>query len=122
MRGSVKMLVDQGWDGVKFDSCSMFYNQTTWAALINQTSKKPVLIENCHQGAYTPGMGQWQGYVKNSSTGSYDHFLGMFFGMGGDSPPLRGVSFQDCQGNCTAAGKDCGGFTFKSEHAMPATA
>ena len=30
----------------------MFYNQTKWAQLINQTSKKPVMIENCHQGAW----------------------------------------------------------------------
>ena len=60
MRGSVKMLADQGWDGVKFDSCSMFHNLTKWAELINATGR-PVLIENCHQGAYTPGMQQWQG-------------------------------------------------------------
>ena len=62
MRGSVKMLADQGWDGVKFDSCSMFHNLTKWAELINATGR-PVLIENCHQGAYTPGMQQWQGCV-----------------------------------------------------------
>ena len=36
MRGSVKMLVDQGWDGVKLDSCSQFHNLTHWAELINQ--------------------------------------------------------------------------------------
>ena len=44
MKGSVKMLADQGWDGVKFDSCSMFHNLTRWAELINQTGR-PVLIE-----------------------------------------------------------------------------
>ena len=36
MRGSVRMLVQQGWDGVKFDSCSMFHNLTRWAELINE--------------------------------------------------------------------------------------
>ena len=54
MRGSVKMLADQGWDGVKFDSCSQMHNLSKWAALINETGR-PVLIENCFQGGYTPG-------------------------------------------------------------------
>ena len=30
VQGSVKMLAEQGWDGVKFDSCSMFHNLTRW--------------------------------------------------------------------------------------------
>ena len=111
MRGSVAMLAAQGWDGVKFDSCSMFYNQTRWAQLINQTSKKPVLIENCHQGGYAPGERQWQGYTKKATSEGYDHFLGMFFGMG-SATVLRQVSFLDCQENCTRAGEGCGGFTF----------
>jgi len=118
MRGSVQMLVDQGWDGVKFDSCSMFYNQTRWAALINQTSTKPVLIENCHQGAYSPGEQQWQGYTKNSTTGGYDHYLGMFFGLDRASE-LNNVSFKDCEANCTNAGKSCAGFTFVADVAQP---
>ena len=59
----------------------MFHNLTKWADLINQTGR-PMLIENCHQGAYTPGIGQWQGYAKNKTSGGYFHFLGMFFGMG----------------------------------------
>jgi len=125
MRASVKMLVDQGWDGVKFDSCSMYYNQTKWAALINESSKKPVMIENCHQGAYTPGMGQWQGYTKNSTTSTYDHFLGMFFGLplpGTEGPGnaiLEKVTFDECKQNCTASGKDCDGFTFLSDEVEP---
>ena len=54
MRGSVKMLADQGWDGVKFDSCSQMRNLSKWAELINETGR-PVLIENCFQGGFTPG-------------------------------------------------------------------
>ena len=26
-----------------------------------------MLIENCHQGAYAPGMRQWQGFLKNAT-------------------------------------------------------
>ena len=33
MRGSVRMLAEQGWDGVKFDSCSQMHNLTRWAEL-----------------------------------------------------------------------------------------
>ena len=119
MRGSVKMLADQGWDGVKFDSCSMFHNLTKWAELINATGR-PVLIENCHQGAYTPGMQQWQGYVKNASASSgFSHFLGMFFGMG-DATPLPHVSYADCKTHCESLKTNCTGFTFVSDDPAPA--
>ena len=77
------------FDGVKLDSCSQFNNLSLWSALIN-ASGRATLIENCHQGAYTPGMRQWQGYLKSSSgSGSgYTHFLGMFFGMAAATPLL----------------------------------
>jgi hypothetical protein len=115
MRGSVRMLAEQGWDGVKFDSCSMFHNLTRWAELINATGR-PVLIENCHQGAYTPGMRQWQGYVKHGS--SYTHFLGMFFGME-QAMPLPNVSFADCRAQCDALQAGCGGFCFEGIEPAP---
>jgi hypothetical protein len=123
MRGSIKMLADQGWDGVKFDSCSMFHNLTKWAALINETNR-PVLIENCFQGAYTPGMRQWQGYIKNTSAAlsaaptSYSHYLGMFFGME-SATPLFNISFADCKAHCDELKTGCGGFTFESDQPEP---
>ena len=117
MRGSVRMLAEQGWDGVKFDSCSMFHNLTRWAELMNETGR-PVLIENCHQGAYSPGMRQWQGYVQNGS--SYTHFLGMFFGMT-EATPLRNLSIADCRAHCDALQSRCGGFCFEGEHPEPSS-
>ena len=116
MQGSVQMLVDQGWDGVKFDSCSQFHNLTRWAQLINQTGR-PILIENCHQGGYTPGMEQWQGYIKNVS-GGYSHFLGLFFGME-EATPLHNVSFAQCQARCDAMEASCGGFCFEGTDSKP---
>lgn len=100
---------------VKFDSCSQFHNLTRWAELINETGH-PVLIENCHQGAYTPGMGQWQGYLKSGV--NYSHFLGMFFGMG-SATVVPNVSFDACRSKCDALGKGCGGFCFKSRDPVP---
>jgi len=48
MQSSVRMLIEQGWDAVKFDSCSQFHNLSRWSELINQTGRA-VLIEQCHQ-------------------------------------------------------------------------
>lgn len=115
MRGSVRMLAEQGWDGVKFDSCSQMHNLTRWAELINATGR-PVLIENCHQGAYTPGMRQWQGYLKNGS--SYAHFLGMFFSMA-SATPLPKISFDACRARCDALDAGCGGFCFEGDEPVP---
>ena len=117
MRGSVRMLAEQKWDGVKFDSCSMFHNLTRWAELINATGRR-VLIENCHQGAYTPGIRQWQGYLKNGT--DYSHFLGMFFGMAG-ATTLQHVSFADCRSRCDALKAGCGGFCFEADVPAPAS-
>ena len=59
MEGSVKALAEMGWEGLKLDSCSQFNNLSWWNELINATGK-PVLLENCHQGGFDPGMNQWQ--------------------------------------------------------------
>ena len=40
MRGSVRMLAEQGWDGVKFDSCSQFHNLTRWAECVAWDAKE----------------------------------------------------------------------------------
>lgn len=45
--GSVKALVEYGFDGVKIDSCSQFMNMTKWSALLAATGRE-VLVENCH--------------------------------------------------------------------------
>ena len=48
--GSVKALVDYGFDSVKLDSgFPVGSNLTLWAELLNKTGR-PVMIENCHQG------------------------------------------------------------------------
>jgi len=46
-RGTVRALVDYGFDGVKIDSCSEFHNMTRWAEIM-QESGRPILTENCH--------------------------------------------------------------------------
>ena len=119
MRGSIRMLVEQGWDGVKFDSCSEFHNLTRWAALINASSARPVLIENCHQGAYTPGMRQWQGYLKQPNGSGYKHFLGLFFGMAGATLLHNVSSYAGCRARCDALQAACGGFCFESDEPEP---
>lgn len=77
-----------------------------------------MLIENCHQGAYTPGMRQWQGYVKNTSSGGYEHYLGMFFGMG-SALSFGSVSLTECRARCDSLNTSCGGFTFTSDSPTP---
>ena len=120
MQGSVRMLADQLWDGVKFDSCSQFHNLTRWAELINATGR-PVLIENCHQGGYSPGEVQWQGYIKDVNvSGTYTHFLGLFYGMA-DATVLANVSFDDCKASCDTQGEACGGFSFEGRLPAPKT-
>ena len=75
--------------------------------------------QNCHQGAYTPGMRQWQGYIKNATDPSgYSHYLGMFFGMA-QAVPLPNVSFADCKAHCDANKTGCGGFCFESNDPSP---
>ena len=69
-----------------------FNNLSWWNQLINETGK-PVLLENCHQGGFDPGMVQWQGYIRNATTGAYVHELG-YFAQGHDAaPPMVYASF-----------------------------
>jgi hypothetical protein len=46
-QGTVKAIVDWGYDGVKIDSCSEFSNMTKWASLF-ATTGKPMVLEDCH--------------------------------------------------------------------------
>tara|TARA_B110000208_G_scaffold152450_1_gene184305 strand:- start:42 stop:1874 length:1833 start_codon:yes stop_codon:yes gene_type:complete len=54
MAGTVADTIRYGFDGLKLDSCSQFNNMSEWARLLNSTGK-PVLLENCHQGGLVPG-------------------------------------------------------------------
>ena len=118
MRGSVKALIDQGWDGLKEDSCSEFNNLTWWSQLINESKAQPIMIENCHQGGFVPGMTQWQSYAKNSSTGDYTHKLG-YFRIGDDmDPPVPNISYAACKSRCDA-NASCKGFCFESDSPKP---
>lgn len=58
MEGSVRAVVEMKWEGLKLDSCSQFNNLSWWNKLLNDTSPVPVLLENCHQGGFDPGMVQ----------------------------------------------------------------
>lgn len=54
--GSVKAIKDYGFDSVKLDSgFPVASNMTLWAELINATGR-PIMVENCHQGAMGPEM------------------------------------------------------------------
>lgn len=55
VEGSVKALVEYGFDSVKLDSgFSVGRNLSLWAEVLNK-SGRPVMIENCHQGDIAPG-------------------------------------------------------------------
>ena len=47
--GDVQQLVDDGFKGVKLDSCGLHSNVSYYSELINKTGV-PMMIENCHQG------------------------------------------------------------------------
>ena len=88
-----------------------------WAELVNK-SGRPMLIENCHQGGFDPGMKQWQTYLKNTSTGEYAHKLG-YLRVGDDAvPPAANVSFVDCKTGCDT-NANCSGFCFESDLPAP---
>ena len=54
--GSVRAIVEYGFDSVKLDSgFPVASNLTLWADLLN-ASGRPVMIENCHQGGDAPGI------------------------------------------------------------------
>ena len=52
MHGTVKAIVDYGFDSVKLDSGSEFNNLTWWAALLNATGRE-ILIENVRPSRMT---------------------------------------------------------------------
>jgi len=115
---SVKALVDYDFDGLKLDSCSQFNNLTRWNELINATSAKPVLLENCHQGGLAPGAKQWQTYIKQSTPDQYEHRLG-YLSAGSDvEDPLLNSSFNVCEARCTGS-TACLGISFEADEAMP---
>ena len=49
--GCVDTVVENGFDGVKFDSCSPFHNMTRWASLL-AAANHPTLDENCHNSDF----------------------------------------------------------------------
>ena len=119
MKGSVRALTDMGWEGLKLDSCSQFNNLSWWSRLVNESSKVPVLMENCHQGGFDPGMVQWQGYIRNATTGNYSHQLG-YFSAGHDMrPPMPNTTFDKCKAACDST--NCDGFCFENPNPHPET-
>ena len=55
MRGSVRMLAEQGWDGVKFDSCSQFHNLTRWAECVAWDAKEKLAMTRTNRsGSHEP--------------------------------------------------------------------
>lgn len=106
------------FDGLKLDSCSQWNNLTRWNELINQSSAKPILLENCHQGGLAPGSRQWQTFVKESG-GAYTHKLG-YLSVGHDAAPaLENGTFAACEAACTANTK-CAALCFESADEKPA--
>ena len=45
--GTLQTIVDSGFDGVKFDSCSDLQNMSHWAHLL-AAANRSLLLENCH--------------------------------------------------------------------------
>ena len=63
------------------------------------------MLENCHQGGFAPGMVQWQSYLKNASTGSYQHRLG-YFRVGDDAqPPVPNITYAACKARRASHGR-----------------
>ena len=54
--GDVNFTHGLGFDGVKIDSCGQQRNMTLYAELFNKT-RRPIVIENCHQGQSFPDGG-----------------------------------------------------------------
>merc|ERR1711957_581326 len=102
----------------KLDSCSQFHNLTWWAELLNATGSA-VLLENCHQGGYAPGMVQFQTYFRNASTGDYDvHRLGEFHkAFHGTAPYIENTTLEACKTECTAVA--CPAISFASIDPTP---
>lgn len=80
-----------------------------------------------HQGAYTPGMVQWQGFLKLQGTartasvgGGYSHFAGLFYGLG-RARVVPGPTQAACAAACDNDGANCSGFTYAAPVASPST-
>lgn len=52
--GDVKTLVELNFDSYKLDSCGGLQDIQLYQSLLNQTSPKRILIENCHNGPWLP--------------------------------------------------------------------
>eukprot|EP01084_Bolivina_argentea_P126410 223831_1 len=67
------------FDGIKLDGCSSSHNISNWQRLINETGKKPLLTENCHNGPNTP-TADWCPFNFFRSSGDinpdYTHIMG----------------------------------------------
>lgn len=50
----VDFLLAMGFDSVKLDGCGKEENVELWRDMLNFTSSKPILIENCHNGPNQP--------------------------------------------------------------------
>lgn len=50
-QGCVDSVVEYGFDGVKFDSCSPFHNMTMWSSML-EAKGHPTLNENCHNSDF----------------------------------------------------------------------
>jgi hypothetical protein len=57
---SVAFLVENGFDGVKLDSCSQFHDTERWAQLMNATGR-PMLVENCFNTLVPVSGDEWGG-------------------------------------------------------------
>jgi alpha-galactosidase len=50
----VDFFVSSGFDSIKLDGCGKEENVQLWRDMLNFSSPKPILIENCHNGPNTP--------------------------------------------------------------------
>jgi alpha-galactosidase len=53
-QGDVAAMVSFNYDSIKLDGCGAEYDLQLWSDLINATSPKSILIENCHWGETLP--------------------------------------------------------------------
>ena len=105
-----------GFDGLKLDACSQWNNLTRWSEVITASGSEPILIENCHQGGYTPGSRQWQSYFKHS--GGYTHKLGYLYAGHDAARPLVNVTLAACEAACDADDA-CAAICFESDGPSP---
>lgn len=56
IRQDVNAFVSYGFDSYKLDGCGGQTDLVLWNRLLNGTSTKPVLVENCHWGSVAPAI------------------------------------------------------------------